>query len=106
MCDTPCLWYAPQDLDDAKTAVYFYEKCSELARLTGDKARQMLSNNRLGYVYDKAGDLGSAIEYHEKHRELALAEDMKREVLKANAELVKVGRPERGREGWAERGDP
>jgi hypothetical protein len=78
-------------MEDAKTAVYFYEKCSELARLTGDKGRQMLSNNRLGDVYDKAGDLGSAIDYHEKHRELAIAESMRKEVLKANGELVKVG---------------
>lgn len=86
-----------QDMEDAKTAVYFYEKCSELARLTGDNGRQMLSNNRLGDVYDKAGDLASAIDYHEKHRELAIAESMRKEVLKANGELVKVSTRWNGR---------
>ena len=52
----------------------------------------MQSNSRLGTVYEEAKNLGSAIAFHESHRELAIAQDNKKEILKANAELVKVRR--------------
>jgi hypothetical protein len=38
----------PQGKDDAKTAVYFYEKCLEIARITGDRPGEMFANGKLG----------------------------------------------------------
>ena len=36
---------------DPKTGVYFYEKCLEISRLTGDKRGEMAANNDLGLIY-------------------------------------------------------
>ena len=44
--------FVPQhQVKDPKTGVYFYEKCLEISRLTGDKRGEMAANNDLGLIY-------------------------------------------------------
>ena len=58
-------------MKDPKTGVYFYEKCLEISRLTGDKRGEMAANNDLGLVYQGMNDVNNAIKFHERHLELA-----------------------------------
>mmetsp|Transcript_10675 Transcript_10675/g.13436 ORF Transcript_10675/g.13436 Transcript_10675/m.13436 type:complete len:254 (+) Transcript_10675:167-928(+) len=79
-----------QQLEDPKTGVYFYEKCLEIARLTNDRGAEMLANHCLGVVYESMGELLSAAAYHERHRDLAVEDQLDSEAATANAELVKI----------------
>jgi len=78
--------------DDAKTAVYFYEKCLEIAKLTNDIRGEMASNNDLGLIYQSMGDPEVAAKYHERHLVLSRKDDNDPEERRAAKELVRVYR--------------
>ncbi|KAG5186625.1 hypothetical protein JKP88DRAFT_260388 [Tribonema minus] len=81
-----------QDSRDPRTGVYFYEKCLEVARVTHDRRGEMAANRSLGAAFDRMGDAAAAAAYHERHQELAAAEDGDAEARAAAAELVGVYR--------------
>ena len=61
-----------QESNDAKTGIYFFEKCLEIARLTNDVIGEMHANHDLGLAYQRLENIEMAIEYHSLHRELAV----------------------------------
>ncbi len=93
---------------DSNTAVYFYEKCLEVAQNVGDVSAELHTLHSLGAVYKANGDLDSAIAYFEAHRDTAAqhadatagdgqsvdaqmaAAPFKAEVRRANSSLVSV----------------
>ena len=81
-----------QNASDPKTGVYFYEKCLEIARLTGDKRGEMAANHDLGLIHQRMDEPATATRYHERQLELAGGLDMAPEVRVASAELAKVYR--------------
>ncbi|CAM9288733.1 unnamed protein product [Hapterophycus canaliculatus] len=81
-----------QDMNDAKTGVYFHEKCLEISRLTTDRVGEMSANHRLGVAYEKMGDVVTATKFHERHQELATAVDVPEEQKEANKSLIDVYR--------------
>ena len=60
-----------QNDGDARTGIYFLEKCVEIARLTRDAASEMASNHNLGLAYEQIKDIDTSVRYHERHRQLA-----------------------------------
>ena len=40
------LYYQSEEVKDPKTGVYFYEKCLEISKLTGDSNGEMNANHR------------------------------------------------------------
>ena len=56
---------------DSNTAVYFYEKCLEVAQSVGDVSAELHTLHSLGSVYKSNGDLDSSIAYFEAHRDTA-----------------------------------
>jgi hypothetical protein len=60
---------------DPRTGVYFYQKCLEIAKLTGDNRGEMSANHDLGVIHFAMGDAESAAKYHERHLHLAGKED-------------------------------
>ena len=60
-----------QGREEPQTGVYFYEKCLEISKLTGDAAAEMKANERLGSSHASAGEHQVARKFHE--RSLALA---------------------------------
>lgn len=78
-------------LSDHGTAVFFYEKCLDIATLTSDMRAEMMANHALGTVYQTAGGQDElARRYHERHNELAESVEFAEEIIKANAELFRV----------------
>lgn len=76
---------------DYGTAIFFYEKCLDIATLTNDIRAEMTANHSLGTVYqntNKNDDMAQRC--HERHNELAESVDAPEEIIKANAELYKV----------------
>ena len=61
-----------QEANDAKTGIYFFEKCLEIARLTGDPVGEMHANHNLGLAYQRLNNMDMAIQYHALHRDLVL----------------------------------
>jgi tetratricopeptide (TPR) repeat protein len=59
-----------QENNDAKTGIYFFEKCLEIARLTQDPAGEMRANHNLGLAYQRLNNMDMAITYHTHHRDL------------------------------------
>lgn len=82
-----------QDNGDPKTGVYFYQKCLEIAKLTGDNRGEMSANHDLGIIYFSGlNDPDNASKYHERHVHLAGKEDNEVEQRIASIELIKVYR--------------
>ena len=82
-----------QQLDDHKTAVYFWEKCNEIARLTGDTECEMEASRALGIAHEALGDTKLALTYYEKLQRLtadasASDDEKKAWVLLYNANVV------------------
>lgn len=75
---------------DWKTAIFFQEKCLEVAQLTTDLKAEMLANHTLGEVYQQMNDFESARVCHERHEEIAKSIDNPDELVTANIELHKV----------------
>jgi tetratricopeptide (TPR) repeat protein len=75
---------------DWKTAIFFQEKCLEVAQLTTDLKAEMLANHTLGEVYQQMNDYERARACHERHEEIARAIDSADEIVTANVELHKV----------------
>ncbi|KAJ1459645.1 hypothetical protein M885DRAFT_613252 [Pelagophyceae sp. CCMP2097] len=84
--------YFQKQPGDAKTGIYFYEKCHEIARLTGDHRGEMAANHDLGLAHAHVGDVAGATRYHERHLDMARALDDAAEVAGASRELVAVYR--------------
>lgn len=61
-----------QSARDPKTGVYFYEKCLEISRLTGDAPGETAANHDLGLIHQAMGDVPQATAYHERELELAV----------------------------------
>jgi len=78
-------------LSDFGTAVFFYEKCLDIATLTNDIRAEMVANHSLGTVYQSTGKNDDmAQKCHERQNELAESVDAHDEIIRANAELYKV----------------
>jgi len=92
-----------QECRDYRTAVYFYEKCSDIAESTGNLAQQCVAANNLGVTYDAMGNVALAARFHEKHLQLALQMQDEERVLFANKRLLDVYR--RFAEQYEENGD-
>jgi tetratricopeptide (TPR) repeat protein len=75
---------------DWKTAIFFLDKCLEVAQLTTDIRAEMAANHILGSVYQSMHEFDTARAFHERHEKLAYAVDVDDEIIKANAELNKV----------------
>jgi len=75
---------------DWRTAIYFHEKCLEVAQLTQDLRAEMTANHSLGTVYQKMDEWEVAQKFHERHEEIAYSVDISEEVGKANIELHNV----------------
>ena len=61
-----------QENNDAKTGIYFFEKCLEIARLTTDPVGEMRANHNLGLAYQRLENMDMAIKYHTHHRDLVM----------------------------------
>ena len=70
---------------DAATGVYFYEKCLEVARLTGDHRGEMAAHHDLGLARMAAGEAEAAARHHERHLAMARALDDAREAPRRRA---------------------
>lgn len=75
---------------DAKTGVYFCEKCLEIAGLTGDFRGELKANYDLGLAHSLIGDFDGAIRYHERHLEMARSLEDEAEILVALNKLIQV----------------
>ena len=75
---------------DAATGVYFYEKCLEVARLTGDHRGEMAAHHDLGLARAAANEGEAAARHHERHLAMARALDDAREARLASRELAGV----------------
>lgn len=75
---------------DWKTAIFFLDKCLEVAQLTTDIRAEMAANHILGSVYQSMNEFETARAFHERHEKLAYAVDVDDEIIKANVELNKV----------------
>lgn len=75
---------------DWKTAIFFLDKCLEVAQLTTDIRAEMAANHVLGSVYQSMGEYDTARAFHERHEKLAYAVDVDEEIIKANSDLNKV----------------
>ena len=84
--------YFQERSGDPKTGVYFYEKCHEIARLTGDHRGEMAANHDLGLAHTIIGDVDGATRYHERHLEMARGLDDHREMRAASKQLIDVYR--------------
>ena len=81
-----------QEANDAKTGIYFFEKCLEIARLTGDPVGEMHANHNLGLAYQRLNNMDMAIQYHALHRDLVLRG---REALANEFNVVNIPLPPR-----------
>lgn len=79
-----------QDIGDHKTAVYFFEKCLEIASMSVDVEGEISANHNLGDAYDKAGDFTNAIFFHERTLELARKEGDQSSETRSNRHLARV----------------
>ena len=86
------LYFQSNEVNDPKTGVYFYEKCLEISKLTGDTEGEMSANHSLGCVHQLMGDSMNAIQFHERHMELARHHQVYREMESAAKELVRCYR--------------
>ena len=93
-----CTWpfsnlpWQSEEVKDPKTGVYFYEKCLEISKLTGDSNGEMTANHSLGIVHQQMGMNVAALQFHERHMQLARDHNVYREMEIAAKELVKVYR--------------
>jgi hypothetical protein len=54
------LYFQSPEVRDPKTGVYFYEKCLEISKLTGDATGEMAANHSLGVVHQQMGHASKA----------------------------------------------
>jgi tetratricopeptide (TPR) repeat protein len=73
-----------------RTAIYFYERSSEIAKLTGDSKAEMESCRQLGEAYEACGDSTRAVSFFEAHRLIASSLGDTSEGAVASQQLVKV----------------
>lgn len=62
-----------QGQHDYQTAIYFLTKALDVARLANDVEREADANQMLGLAHERMGNLRTAIEFHEKRRDLVTA---------------------------------
>ena len=79
-----------QSSKDYKTAGYFYEKCLDIAESMEDLAQQGNSNLHLGLTHDLMGQTKLAIQFHERHLQIALELDDPARLEQANLQLVEA----------------
>ena len=84
--------YFQKQSEDPKTGIYFYEKCLEIARITGDFKGEMRANHDLGCAQALVGDLTAAATFHERHLTMAEGLENDDEVRAALRELIGVYR--------------
>ena len=60
-----------QEQNDHTTAIYFFEKCLEVANMAVDTDGEIRANKSLGLAHEKRGDFKTAVQFHERHSELA-----------------------------------
>jgi hypothetical protein len=53
-------------------AIYFLTKALDVATLASDTEREANVNQMLGLAHERMGNLRTAIEFHEKHRDLMM----------------------------------
>ena len=79
-----------KDDSEASTAVYFFDKCAEVAAMSGDPSQQMDAARNLGLSYERLADVERAIGFHEEHLSVAARNGRSDEVKSANVALVRV----------------
>ncbi len=88
---------------DHRTAIYFYEKCLDIAETTGNLGQQCVANNNLGVTHDAMGEMGLAARFHEKHLQISQQMGEEDRIIYANRQLLDVYR--RYAEQFEERND-
>eukprot|EP00164_Ancoracysta_twista_P004519 GFYU01006099.1.p1 GENE.GFYU01006099.1~~GFYU01006099.1.p1 ORF type:complete len:447 (-),score=120.06 GFYU01006099.1:212-1552(-) len=81
-----------QNVEEYGIAIGFFNKCLDIAKLTGDPAFEMQANHDLGIVVERTSDIEAAIRYHERHLELATNVGEQEGVSTAHDHLVVVYR--------------
>ena len=76
------------ELADQRTAVYFWEKCLELAKLTTAAEGEAKATRALGVAHEALGDRAAALGYYEKLLRIVQAADDADGVKTANEHLV------------------
>lgn len=76
------------DLSDQRTAVYFWEKCLEIARLTSDVAGEAEATCALGVAHERLRDTATAVSFYEKLLRLAETNGDAENKQRANEHLV------------------
>lgn len=79
-----------QTKEEFTTAVYFFEKCLEIAVMMSDAPRQSVANHDLGVAFNKLGDMAASIRFHERHLEIAREYEDAKGAKVAGTELVKM----------------
>uniref|UniRef100_A0A6S8CZB0 Tetratricopeptide repeat protein 29 n=1 Tax=Aureoumbra lagunensis TaxID=44058 RepID=A0A6S8CZB0_9STRA len=75
---------------DERTGIYFYEKCLEMARYTGDFRGELAANHDLGLAFCLLDENIIAINYFERQLEMAKNIDDEQEIRKALRQLMSV----------------
>mmetsp|Transcript_62110 Transcript_62110/g.196420 ORF Transcript_62110/g.196420 Transcript_62110/m.196420 type:complete len:441 (-) Transcript_62110:490-1812(-) len=84
-----------EEIDNPKKCIFFHKKCLGVAEQSGDLVGMLQANLNLGLAHEKAGDLQTAMAYHEMHLGLARDEggaEMEADVHTANRNLVQAYR--------------
>eukprot|EP00462_Mataza_sp_D1_P001185 CAMPEP_0175088464 /NCGR_PEP_ID=MMETSP0086_2-20121207/263_1 /TAXON_ID=136419 /ORGANISM="Unknown Unknown, Strain D1" /LENGTH=417 /DNA_ID=CAMNT_0016360901 /DNA_START=45 /DNA_END=1298 /DNA_ORIENTATION=+ len=81
-----------QEAADYKTAIYFFEKCLDIAESMDDLPQQGNANLNLGLTHDAMGDIAAAIKFHERHLQLATEMGDEDRLQAANHQLVEAYR--------------
>uniref|UniRef100_A0A7S0J6Y6 Tetratricopeptide repeat protein 29 n=1 Tax=Calcidiscus leptoporus TaxID=127549 RepID=A0A7S0J6Y6_9EUKA len=75
------------ELGDQRTTVYFWEKCSEIARLTADAEGETAAIRALGIAHEALHDVTTAISYYEKLLNLATTSGLEKTERLASTHL-------------------
>lgn len=78
------------DIQDVKTAIFFYEKCLEIARLTMDPQAELTALHNIGTAHFNCGAYQEASEYHEEQLQKAKTTLNDEFETKANLQLTQV----------------
>lgn len=76
------------ELADQRTAIYFWDKCLEITRLTSDTAGESQATRALGMANEVLGETAAAVKYYEKLLRLAISRGDTVVTQQANEHLV------------------
>ena len=73
---------------DYTTAVYFHEKCLEIAEMMSNSVMEAEANHWLGVDFDQLGDKQASIRFHERHLEISRANSDAKGMQNASMYLI------------------